>query len=721
MRKWSSTLSGRVPPWLAGLFLVLILIPTLFLGYFSVRAIEAERLSFRQRIIEGYTHLAEFAQLAISRSVKDLGERWLLEIRPQEFVHLEHKKQAARLDSLVSSHPLVSGAYLLRSNGQVLYPLNRNAPTTATSSVGTPTTPPDFERWLNRFRQLCDRAETLEFEKKQSDSALHLYQHIVRTNPIPRLQAIALREIARIYMFKADWPAAYRTYRQIIERYPNARDLNNLHLRFDARFQSVVALENMQQTDRAVEELLRLYTDLLQHSDEINDDQFKFFLEVIQKKFQGLIGGVSPEKQPEMRARFHHLQEQKKKSISSRYFVQKLHQRLIRAILRKRTYRDRFKYLSDVEVDHPYLMAYLLLAPNRKTVVDRILGLEINIDSLKAYLFPRILRKKRFPEDVIIAILDEKGNYVMGDVSRIVSEPVVLVPLKDPLDFWRLGIFPTFDNPLLQKQSYGLYVKLVGTLLLVMLIVLSSAFLLYYIRKQQLASLQKTTFVSSITHELRTPLTSIRMFSELLMKEKTHLPEREIKYLKIIHGEALRLERMISNVLDYSKIERGVKKYQFDYQDARALIDSVVDSLKYQAETQGVKLRVDAPDDLPEIYADRDSLRQALINLVTNAIKYSLNKTPVDVRARVNGRFLEIQVIDRGIGIEARHLNKIFQEFYRVEEGEAANIGGSGLGLALTRRIVEAHGGHIQVVSEPGRGTTFTVQLPLAEGETPNA
>lgn len=714
MRSTKTKIAKRMPLWLAALFLALILVPTLFLAYFSVKAIEGERLLYRQRILDSYTHLAQFARDEIFQMIRDLGDRWLIEIQPTDFVKLSPDQKSAFLKKFVAKEALVTRAYLIESNGRVQYPPLRRPKAHLTAGNPAPARIPQFQTWLNRFRQLSDLAEQMEFEKNLPDSALAIYRQIVRTNPVAQFEAIALREMARIYMFKGEWQEANRYYQKIIEEFPNVRDLNNLHLRFDARFQSVVALENLGDFHRAMESLLVLYQDLLDHSDEVNEDQYKFFLEKIRKKYQGLIGGFTGQDREKYQRIFNRLQEQKKKKISSHYFVQKLQQRLIRAVIKRNTYRPRFKYVSDFQTDEPYLMAYIFLSPGRQVVVEEVMGFEINVDSLKSYLFSGLLRRRKFPQDVTTAIIDEKNKLVMGDADKIVSLPAVQVALRDPLNFWRLGIFPVYGNPLLDGEHYALYFKLWGTFLLVVLILSASTFLIYYIRRQQLSSLQKSTFVSSISHELRTPLTSIRMFAELLTKENQGFSPKQIKFLGVIRGETQRLERMIENVLDFAQIERGVKKYNFDFEDPTVIIESAVDSLHYQSEMTGVPIELELAENLPEIYTDRDAFRQALLNLLSNALKYSVDKQPVTVRGFVRDRHLVIQVADRGVGIDEKHLSKIFDNFYRVEEGEAAHIGGSGLGLATTRYIIEAHRGTIEVESRVGHGTTFTVKIPLA-------
>jgi signal transduction histidine kinase len=673
------------------LLILLIIIPSFFLAYFSVQSKKAERLAYRQRISETYQRLAQFAASEIEDMIKDTNEAWIKKIKPNKFSGLPAHEQAAMLDKLIEEDALVSKAYLVTNTSSVSYPRDVNIKTSISSTQRILTPVRGIDEWLLKFRELSANAEELEFEKEKPEGAVNIYRKIVDTFPVPRLQAIAIMEIARICMFQEDWQRAYENYRKIVQEYPQERDLNNLHLRFFAQFQCVKALENLDQADQAMSALLALYQDLLDNSDEINREQYEFFVERIQRSFQNLAGAFPAEQGNEYSAIYNKFQEQKKKYIGTTYLVEKLYQRLIRDILKQETYYARVRYFSDFAVEQPYLVAYILLSEGEEYIVESALGLEIDLEALKTRLFPQIINRKNFPGDVSIAFLDQNDNFVMGDAEKIISKAAALYPLKDPLDFWQLGIFPTSQNPLMRASNIDIYINLLGIFVLFLVIVTGAGIIVYNIRKQQRLSSQKTTFISSISHELRTPLTSIKMFVEFLSKNKSLKEDQETqKYLKIIQVESERLNRLVNNVLDFSRIERGVKNYQFEYEEAGAVIRSVVDAFNYHAEIHGIEIELDL-----------------LINLLSNAIKYSVDKKPVKVIAGENGKVLTIKVQDQGVGIKQTYIKQIFNDYYRIEENGAENIAGSGLGLPLVKHIAEAHGGRVSVESAYGKGSTF--------------
>jgi signal transduction histidine kinase len=223
----------------------------------------------------------------------------------------------------------------------------------------------------------------------------------------------------------------------------------------------------------------------------------------------------------------------------------------------------------------------------------------------------------------------------------------------------------------------------------------------------------KSDFVANVSHELKTPLALIRLFAETLELGRVPTEEKKQQYHRIINKESRRLTQLINNILDFSRIEAGRTEYRFVRSDLAAVVRDVVDAYRFQIEQQGFSLEVSIADDLPEMAIDPEALSQALINLVNNAIKYSPDEKAIAVSARREGDRVLVSVRDRGIGIPKNEQRRIFEKFYRVETSVVHTTKGSGLGLALVQHITEAHGGHVEVVSAPGEGSTFTLSLPV--------
>ena len=252
------------------------------------------------------------------------------------------------------------------------------------------------------------------------------------------------------------------------------------------------------------------------------------------------------------------------------------------------------------------------------------------------------------------------------------------------------------------------------TLLLVVALTLFGGLLLWRdVRRDVEMAEMRSQFVSSVSHELRTPLTSIRMFAETLRDRPSGAEAPADDFLEIIIGESERLTRLLDNVLNFSKIERGSKTYHPDSMRLEEVVESARRALAHSLEQQGFELMVDVEEGLPLAHADRDAIEQAVLNLLTNAVKYSNGERRIELRLRRDGQFGAIEVTDHGIGIRPEDRDQIFEPFYRVRHPLLEHVQGAGLGLALVRHIADAHQGDVTVESSPGQGSTFRLRIPL--------
>ncbi len=222
---------------------------------------------------------------------------------------------------------------------------------------------------------------------------------------------------------------------------------------------------------------------------------------------------------------------------------------------------------------------------------------------------------------------------------------------------------------------------------------------------------QQFDLISEFVHELRTPLASLSTATYLLMRPEIS-PEQRDEIIRNLHKETLRLSQLASAFLDLSRLESGRVQFEMQPVDLRALLTEVVSLMGPRAEEHHLHLTLDLDEELPTLWADHNRLKQVVINLVSNAIKYNRPGGQVIVRAAAHGeREVLIQVEDTGLGIPAEAMPHLFEKFYRVKATED-HAQGTGLGLAITRQIVEAHGGRIEVQSQVGEGSTFSVYLP---------
>jgi signal transduction histidine kinase len=264
------------------------------------------------------------------------------------------------------------------------------------------------------------------------------------------------------------------------------------------------------------------------------------------------------------------------------------------------------------------------------------------------------------------------------------------------------------DVAALQRTLYGV------ALLLVLSITFFGAFLVWrdVRRELRLADL-RTQFVSSVSHELKTPLTSIRMFAEILQTKDPPDPRMQADYLGTIVGESERLTRLLNNVLDLSKIEQDRMMYRPGPTSLAEVAHRAVQAVEYPLEQEGFTLSVDSQDELPPVSVDPDALEQAILNLLTNAMKYSGESREIDLRLRSEDGHAIVEVADRGMGIAPQELERLTEKFYRVPTAENRHVPGTGLGLTLVDHMAKSHGGGLRVRSVVGEGSTFAIWLPL--------
>ena len=400
-------------------------------------------------------------------------------------------------------------------------------------------------------------------------------------------------------------------------------------------------------------------------------------------------------------------------------------------------------------------------------------------------------------EEICVALLDDMAKPVAlshPGFHAAWKRPFVATEIGETLPHWELGVY--LLNPAKLTQSAHILKLTLGLLIGVLLLAIGvgSWLIVADLNRQLTLARQKTDFVSNVSHELKTPLTSIRMFSELLAEGRVSDRAKQRSYLGIISAETARLTRLINNVLDFARIDRGEKKYNIQKCDLVSVVRETADTYRPHLEASGFQFTCELPELPVFVNGDRDALAQVVVNLLSNAEKYSdtrkeiaLSVNPVGTQglpessrrfplspseveragkgpplpsgsggqdlpescgglplspsqgeragergptlpssSRAQGAktvrgilsFVEVQVLDRGLGVPAGSGEKIFEQFYRAHDSLSNGIQGSGLGLTLARQIARAHGGDVTYEPREGGGSCFTLRLPVVGGES---
>jgi signal transduction histidine kinase len=311
---------------------------------------------------------------------------------------------------------------------------------------------------------------------------------------------------------------------------------------------------------------------------------------------------------------------------------------------------------------------------------------------------PETILKQAFGGDpVVIAATDSEGRLVAGRKESVVSgigRAVVRTAAESQLP-WTL------------RRRF----LVLATSIMVLFLIAGTYFVGRAIRREAEVSRMQSEFVSAVSHEFRSPLTSMRQLSEMLVLGRVPQESRREVYYQTLVRETARLQRLVEALLNFGRMEAGARQYHFEEMDAASLVHRVVSEFEPQLASVGRHIELQGAEEGCRIEADPEAMSVALRNLVDNALKYSWNKPAVWVEWGKENERVAIHVRDHGAGIAPAEMKAIFRKFVRGSAAASGNVKGSGVGLAMVRHIVAAHGGEILVKSRPGEGSTFTVLL----------
>ncbi len=391
-----------------------------------------------------------------------------------------------------------------------------------------------------------------------------------------------------------------------------------------------------------------------------------------------------------------------------------------------------------------YVQVQLRFVSANRERVTGLLGFMVDADQLRNTFFPSLLQKRLagvqqpigFPP-LQLYLLDGEGKQVTT-IGVAPSSSVFVDERSFPLVF--------FDRELLEyaapyeqqretwrvRTGYGVQTipEIVSAstrpqlaLMIVLALVMAGGVFLVAgaaAREVRVAEL-KSNFVASVSHDLKTPLALIQLFAETLELGRVRHSERVQEYYRIINTEARKLTRLIENILDFSRMEAGLRPYKMEPVDIGALTTQVLAEMESQFTQTQFKVQAKVNPGLPRLQVDADAVEQAIENLLANAMKYSGDSRDIDVHVGRNDNHVCVSVMDHGIGISRREQKRIFRKFYRVHSGLSGGPQGCGLGLAIVDHTMRGHGGFVRVDSEPEAGSTFTLHFPIPAGVAPGA
>ena len=346
-----------------------------------------------------------------------------------------------------------------------------------------------------------------------------------------------------------------------------------------------------------------------------------------------------------------------------------------------------------------------------------VTGMVVDNDFFKESLLPGVI-KSSLPaffsehdrEDLIVRVRD--GKEAQAAVHGEVRKWLTYVYTDHQLGLSNRSMRP-------QAWAHASFLLNISLSVLLSLVLLGGvALALRAASREMRLSQMKSDFVSNVSHELRTPLASIRVFGEFLRLGRAATPDKVREYGEYVETESRRLTGLVDNILDFARIESGRKTYDFEPADVRDVVESTLRGFEMRLKHSGFRISLEAPEGpLPPASIDAEAISQAVGNLLDNAVKYSGGSKEIAVDLGRRDGWIVISVRDHGIGISRDEQKKVFERFHRVSTGLVHDVKGSGLGLSIVSHIVQAHGGRVTLESDPGKGSTFSISLPVAPEE----
>jgi len=693
-----------------------IVLPSLLLGYLAFRGIqndralvEKERLEDTRRAADRVTRAVDdamtTAEETLAKTIAELSEKPSAELAPA-------------LEKVAAVNPLVEQFFYLQDFKEVRLPLAKLLYLADGRREAGSSPPPGLSNPAE-----IQAAERLEFQQKDYPGALGGYRQALKNANDPRLEGLILNAVARVQRKSGLIKEAVSTYENIVQEHGGIIIPGGMPLGPSAGLEICALTRELGDLAKSLQTSLGLYKSLFGREWTLERAEFDFFTQraktLIEEVLAGQPRGLDLAAfQSKLRTLEAEEAEQRNKTERMIAFEEGAAPAL-EAKLRGGTDEPNrpFSRLAFEVRNHSYLSSIMRPTVPAGGASNAAWGIIIDTERLRENSLRPALRDNFRPSETTWAVIGKDGAAVLSSENPPAGPVTLRTDFVSNTPDWTLEFHqppPRLIRTFLLSRR-GLYSFVF--LLIAGILVFGLALTIRSVSHELELARMKSDFVSTVSHEFKSPLTSIRQLAEMLQSGRVPSEERRKQYYDVLLEQSERLALLTDNILSLAKIEEGRAEFAFETTDVSALLDSVVSSFRERVRHEGFDIELKVQGPIPPFAVDRNALSQAITNLIDNAIKYSADSRLVVVGASVEEQTLAIAVQDFGVGIKKEDIDRVFERFFRGGDELTRTVKGSGLGLTLVKEIVEAHRGRVQVESEPGKGSVFSIRLPLPQGK----
>lgn len=656
----------RSPRYLLTLFLAIMLVLAATLGWLGWRLLEQDRALESQRTQERLDNAADLIAASLLRKFSESRDHFT------NLLALPDPELAARASGLAGQSAGTALIVVFRPQTVDAYP---RASLLYYPFLSAAKEPP---------ASMFEAGEVLEFQQKDFAKAIVVFRDLSHSKD-PAIRAGALLRLGR-NLRKAQQPrAALDTYDELEQM--GATPLGGLPAELLARHARCTLLDELQRTTDLKREAEAFHADLHDGRWKLSRGVYRFYAQEVSRWYTADA----------------ELQAHEQDAIATAAAVELLWEEW-----------QRIRRGEGPSAGHRSLWIFgrsaLLVW---QTSADRLVALVAGPHYLKQQWLSA-LQPVMDRQGVRLALTDTEGHPVLGQFSAASLRQAVRSSAETQLP-WTLHVVSRDPQAELTQQGNRRRLLLLAFTLIATFVLVGSYLIARAVTRELEVARLQSDFVAAVSHEFRTPLASLRQLSELLSDGRVPSEARRQEYYEGLRRASERLYRLVESLLDFGRMEASARQYRFELVEIGSFFRGVVEEFAQEARERGYRVDMAQQDHLPPVQADREALARALWNLLDNAVKYSPQSKTVWAEAACENGQVAIRVSDRGLGIAPHEQKHIFKKFVRAGSAEAAGAKGTGLGLTMVQHIVAAHGGEVQVDSEPGVGSTFTILLPSAK------